>query len=198
MNSVDSDKKTIRKNMLYLRDRMTETELADKSTQIHKLLNSVNAYHTALWFMSYVSFGNEVNTTKIINKLFEKKRKVAVPVCISETNQIVASQIFDLDKLIPSLFGILEPDKEQLLPIDPKKLEIVLVPGLAFDIHGNRVGYGKGYYDRFLIHLNPNSLKIGLAYDFQLLDEIPSNSYDIPVDIIVTDKRIIDIKGMRQ
>ena len=100
--------------------------------------------------------------------------------------------IIDFDSLIPSgRFGILEPI--ELAKITYKSIDMVLVPGVIFDKNGYRLGYGLGYYDRFLNKL-PKAVKVGLCFDFQVMDKVPREEHDIPVDYIVTDKEIIECR----
>ena len=94
----------------------------------------------------------------------------------------------DTDDLKRNEYAILEP-KERI--INNKKIDVIILPGSVFDINGNRIGYGKGYYDKYIKSLNYNPLKIGVCYDFQLLDTIPTETHDVKMDIILTESRNI-------
>jgi 5-formyltetrahydrofolate cyclo-ligase len=108
-------------------------------------------------------------------------------------NEIKPALITDFESLIPcGKFDILEPF--DALIFDVKTINMVIVAGLAFDKKGNRIGYGYGYYDKFLKSV-PKSLKIGLCYDSQIVEEIDSDEFDIPVDMIITEKGVIDCRG---
>jgi 5-formyltetrahydrofolate cyclo-ligase len=99
-------------------------------------------------------------------------------------------KIDSFEDLEPGTMGILEPIKKRSI-IDAHKLDIILVPGVAFDRKGNRVGYGLAYYDRFLKKFSPSTVKIALAYDFQVVSDIPCEKHDQVVDIIITEREII-------
>ena len=182
----------LRKDIQGLRNKLTEKEILVKGTKVHGLLNSLLSSSLAENYMCYVSIRSEVRTVEVIKQLIEENKNISVPVCIPETTQLFASQIFRMEELAPSQFGLLEPKSDFMRPIEPEKLEIVLVPGLAFDRKGNRLGYGKGYYDGFLTKVSPRTLKIGLAYSFQIVEKVPIDSLDIPLDIIITEKEIIN------
>ncbi|NLI60335.1 MAG: 5-formyltetrahydrofolate cyclo-ligase [Clostridiales bacterium] len=191
MTHINNKKDKIRSKMKRLRNELTMDEVLDKSSSIQNLFNLFRSEHSIENYMSYVSIGNEVRTVGIIEKLLEEGKNVSVPLCIPERTGLVASRIYHLDELEPSYFGLLEPKKEFIRPVEPQAIEMILIPGLAFDRKGNRLGLGKGYYDRFLTRLSANVLKIGLAYRFQIIEEVPIGSWDVPLDIIITDKEII-------
>lgn len=193
MNQINKEKKILREKMIGLRNNLTIEEYLNKNRYIQNQFNSLEFRSSFHSFMSYVNMGYEVKTIEIIESLLKDGKKVTVPMCITKTTDLVASQIFSLDELQPSIFGLLEPKKEFVRPTPPRDIEIVLVPGLAFDRIGNRLGYGKGYYDRFLKKLTPNVLKIGLGYNFQVIKRIPVDHFDIPLDIIITEKEIIRV-----
>lgn len=124
---------------------------------------------------------------------------VVIPYCSG--GEIVPFLLRSLDELETGLYGIKEPKelfrsrKDRIF--DPKQIDLVIVPGLAFDINGNRLGRGKGYYDRFLRHLSPKTLKIALAFECQIFETIPRDSNDVPMDLVVTEERIIRISSQR-
>ncbi len=129
----------------------------------------------------------EVDTWPVITRLLEARKKVVVPVM--EFDSVVLHHVYlkDIDDLKPNKWGVEEP--EQRIPADVEALDIVLVPMIGGDTRGNRIGYGKGYYDSFL--KKTHAVKIGLLFDECLIDEIPVESHDIRLDIMVTDKQVI-------
>lgn len=141
---------------------------------------SLDEYKNAKCIMTYVSFNDEVDTFKIIDDAINKGKRVAVPKVLGD--DMFASEINSLNDLEAGRFGILEPKSFKEI----SNIDICIVPGLAFDKKLNRLGYGKGYYDRFLAGLNV--LKIGLCYIDSVLDEIPVYETDIAMDLIVTEK----------
>lgn len=102
-----------------------------------------------------------------------------------------------LDSLQPGAMGIMEPDPHFCIAADPSEIDLIIVPGVAFDTVGGRIGYGKGCYDRFLSRLLADVPVIGLAYDFQVLPRVPQNTNDIRMDLIVTEKGILKMPGCK-
>lgn len=182
----------LRKVILARKDLLTKEEQAKKSEAIHRRLLSLPAWEEATLVMIYVSFGSEVSTDYLIKKALAQGKRVAVPYCYREERKLTASIIYDYPgDLIPRTWGILEPRPESLRPIDPSYIDLCLVPGVAFDIFGNRLGYGAGYYDRFLPGLRAGTPKIALAFEIQIVDTVFPTPRDVPVDLIITEARII-------
>ena len=138
--------------------------------------------------MVFGSFNSEGHTHEMIKDALRNKTVIIPKVAHSE---LEPSVIIDFDNLIPAKFGILEPI--ELMKIAYKNIDLVLVPGIVFDKEGHRIGYGFGYYDKFLKKV-PKAVKVGLAFDFQIVDRIPAEEHDVPVDFIITEKRIIECK----
>ena len=138
--------------------------------------------------MFFVSFNSEVNTHEMIKNALGNKTTVVPKV---EQHEIEPSVIIDFDNLMPSKLGILEPI--EAMKIAYKHIDLVLVPGIAFDMEGHRIGYGYGYYDKFLKKV-PKAVKIGLCFDFQVVDKVPREEHDVPVDLVVTEKGIVECK----
>ena len=133
----------------------------------------------------YRSFGAELDTSHLLERLLAEGYAVSVPV--TEGSQMKAVRVTVKTQYRTGAFGISEPIGEPEVSKD--RLAVVLLPGLAFSKDGYRVGYGKGYYDRYLADCN--AYRIGLCYDFQVLAAVPHEPFDLPVDAIVTDKRIL-------
>lgn len=143
--------------------------------------------------MCYVSFGSEVNTFPLIQAALEQSKRLAVPLCQPEGQSLLAAEISDFPgDLRPGTWGILEPRPEALRPVAPELLDLVLVPGVAFDRSGNRLGYGAGYYDRFLATLRPGARTIALAFAEQIVTDVYPQAHDRPVDMVITDQEIIE------
>jgi len=182
----------LRKEVLARRNLLTKEEQAKKSEAIHRRLLSLPAWEEATFVMIYVSFGSEVSTDYLIKKALTQGKMVAVPYCYREERKLIASKIYDYPgDLIPRTWGILEPRPEALRPIDPRLIDLCLVPGVAFDIFGNRLGYGAGYYDGFLPSLRAGTPKIALAFEIQIVNTVFPTPRDVPVDLIITEARII-------
>lgn len=188
MNSVER-KHELRKIMRSRRD--AEPDRAAKSRTIVDTLMTMPGMESAKVICCYVSFRSEVETRELINRLLVPEKSVVVPWC--EGDRLNLTRIESLSDLAPRTIGLLEPDqatRENLNRIQsPESVDIFLVPGLAFTRKGDRLGYGRGHYDRLLVR-SPQSLKIALAFEVQVVDAIPVDSFDIPVNTVVTENQI--------
>ena len=138
----------------------------------------------------YSDFKNEVQTGDIIKSLLENKKNVFLPICNIETNTFTTEQICDVEfDAQLNFYGIKEPIKKEN---SNQTIDCAIIPGIAFDANGNRIGFGKGYYDKFF-EKNQSVYKIGLCYEFQIVDSIDVQEHDFPVDLIVTENRVIEI-----
>jgi len=178
-------KEELRKKILNLRTRFNKTE--EHSKLIAEKFLKLPEVKTARTFLLYYPHKKEVNTIPIIKQLIKQGKTILLPKV--EKDQILPIFISNLSELKEGFAGIKEP-KGKVYPKD--KIDIVVVPAVAYDKRGYRIGYGKGYYDRFLS--NYKGKKIGLAYQFQLVEKIPYESHDIPVDIIITPTQTIKTK----
>lgn len=184
------DKKSIRKEILKLRDNLDlEKKECMDSVIESKFINSSQYIHAKNIFI-YISYASEINTKNIIFKAINDGKKIYIPRTDAKTKNMDAVNIISFDKLVRNDYGILEPSKKELF-IDPNELDLIVVPGVAFDIKKGRMGYGAGYYDRYLKKIDKKHLKkiskVALAYDFQIIDEVPMDENDMPVDYIITD-----------
>lgn len=187
-------KKRIRKEIITKRDALSENEINLKSNLIKDKLFHTNEYINSKTIFGFISFGSEINTHTLIEEIINDGKKVGVPYTYPKEKIMIVSEIKNLkNDLEIGNYGILTPRESELKPINPKDIDLVLVPGLAFDKKGYRVGYGGGYYDRFFEKINENAIKIGLAFDLQLVEENPRDRFDIPVDYIITENDIIKI-----
>ena len=181
------EKKNIRKNIRVVRRKISDEILKKKNALIEQNLYTTTEYVKAKILHIYISsFDCEVNTFYIINFFLENKGKVIVPIVNKEKEILFHSELKTLSGLEKSKFKILEPVEKYF--INPDIADLIIVPGFAYDKKGNRIGHGKGYYDKFLANIN--SPKFALAFDFQIVDDIPVTSNDIPVDVIISEKTI--------
>lgn len=187
-------KEKIRNELKNLRDNLNIEEKKILDKMLFQNILSLKSFTEAKSIFTFVSFRSEVDTQQIIRWAIGNGKEVSIPKVDLNTHEIVPYLITDIDKdTDKGHFNILEPDTEKTKRIDISQIEIFLVPGLAFDATGHRVGYGGQYFDKFLKHIPKDSkqIKIGLAYDFQIIEKVPNEEWDIPVDVIVTDKKII-------
>ncbi|MEM2638228.1 MAG: 5-formyltetrahydrofolate cyclo-ligase [Candidatus Hadarchaeales archaeon] len=177
------------------REALTFEEVLEKSRKIKEKLFSLPEFKSAKTVAFYVAKeeAKEVRTQEMIVETLELGKKVLVPFVVG--NEIEFTEISGLCDLQPGTFGILEPRIEIRKKISLEQIELVVVPGIAFDLKGRRIGYGKGFYDRFLSRLfsvNPNVCVVGLAFEMQLVENIPNQkSADVPVKILITEERIL-------
>ena len=183
-------KSVIRKEINEKRKNLSPTEIVDKSIAIIDNLMGLKEYEEADDIYTYVNYQNEVITTDLIEQTIAKGKRIYVPKVIG--NEMNFFRIVTIDDLVEGYKGILEPkeglDKPGLFNNNYNK--IMIMPGLAFDINMHRIGYGGGFYDKYL-DWNPMFTKIAICYDFQVLDEIPYEAFDQQPDIIITEERII-------
>ena len=187
------DKKTMREAMIARRNKMSKEERMEKSKKIQENLFSLEGYKKSNFIFTFISTEEEVDTHNIIRDSLNKGKRVGVPITIPKGRKLLVSEIHDFDKELEiGFYNILSPKKEFIRDVDPSIVDLVIVPGLVFSRNGYRIGYGGGYYDRFLSNLDV--LKVGVCFHMQVTDQVPIGKYDIPVDIIVTDEEIIYCK----
>lgn len=184
-------KKTIRKQILESRANLGKNSHNLYSDRIINKLCESSFYKESKIIMTFISFGHEVNTHNFVKNSLNNNKRITVPITFPESNEIKPSEILDFDELEVGFYNILTPKEEFHRFIDPNEVDLIIVPGLAFDRKGYRVGYGGGYYDRFLSKY-PKATKIGLAFDLQMIDQVPRDEFDIAVDYIITENEIID------
>lgn len=187
------DKNLIREEILDIRSKLGKDEHEKKSEKIVNKLMTSEFYKNASNIMVYISFKNEIDTHEFIKKAIEDGKNIFVPITIPEGKRLKPSHLKSFDELEIGFYNILTPKEEFIRYKDPKTIDLIIVPGLGFDTSGYRVGFGGGYYDRFLSSL-PETPKVSIAFDFQILDKVPKESFDIPVDYIYTEKRAINCK----
>lgn len=177
-------KNQIRKNMLSLRKNMSFSDVRLKSQKIFKHLKGQKEFLNSKNIMIYLSCNNEVDTIDIINFCLENNKCVCVPK-ITAQGLMVAIKINNLDfenEFTKNKYGIYEPNLD--FEILPEDIDLIIVPMVATDKKLNRLGYGGGYYDRFLS--KTNAYKIGLCYEFQMLEnELPTEKTDVKMDIVL-------------
>ena len=157
------------------------------------------AYAAAKTVMWYVDAGSEVRTRTTLPEALAHGKRVVVPWCVVETNELELFHLEAMEELVEGAYKILEPREElRRLPakvVRPEDLDLVMVPGTAFDLRGGRMGQGKGYYDRLLARARPDAPLVALAFDCQIFDEIPVAPHDVFMDLVLTETRTIVGKG---
>ncbi len=171
---IQEKKKQIRKEVIKKLKNHKEEERLKKSSKIAGKLFLLKEYLKAKTVLFYLSFDGEVDTLRMIKDAMKQGKKVAVPVIRRKAKELVPSLLEDFDtELNNGPYGVLHPREEYIRPIPLEKIDLVIVPGLAFDEAGNRLGRGMGYYDRFLRRLPKDTPVVGLAFAFQVIDDFP-------------------------
>ena len=161
---MDLTKEELREKMLTKRANLTSIEREEKSRVIKEKLFNQSEFKRAKTIMFYVAFRKEVETEQMIKESLAAKKEVVVPITDQEKKQLYLSQLKDYDRELESgTYGIKEPAADYYRPIKRNKLDLVVVPGVAFDTQGNRLGYGGGYYDRLLAGLTSVS-RVGVSF----------------------------------
>ena len=182
-------KNQLKESILEKRNSLSKEEITEKSNKVKNNLFNLSQYKKSRTVMFFVSFNSEINTHEMIKEAL-KNKTVVVPKVVH--HEIEPSVIIDFDNLISNgKFGILEPI--DVMKIAYKNIDLIAVPGIAFDKEGHRIGYGFGHYDKFLAKV-PKAIKIGLCFDFQVVDKVPREMHDVPVDFIVTEKRVVECR----
>ncbi len=185
-----TDKGEIRKRILQMRNAMTREAITSGSLTIVKRLTELDQIRRASTLMVYLGFGSEVRTDDLILWGWGAGKRIAVPLCRPKSRELLACRIEGFDELERGHYGIREPKEDLIRPIPPEELDAVVVPAVAFDLQGHRLGYGGGYYDRYLPGA-PQAIRIGAAFTCQIVAEIPADPHDVRMDRIVTDREII-------
>ncbi|MBL1140735.1 MAG: 5-formyltetrahydrofolate cyclo-ligase [Proteobacteria bacterium] len=189
MNLLEQ-KKQLRKTIKQQRSMLSKADRTKMSQQINQFLDEIPEFNQAKSIFCYISYLSEVETRPLISAFLEQKLSMAVPKIIGKT-EMLAVPLTDLSELEPDKMGILTPKTNQAVP-DP--FDIAITPGLGFTERGERLGYGRGYYDRWFAN-NKVKTKIGVAFELQIVDDLPLEDTDMPLDILVTEKRIIDLRS---
>jgi 5-formyltetrahydrofolate cyclo-ligase len=181
-------KKDIRRKMISMREGMDEGEAMRRSEEIKRKVLELQEVRDARVIMLYASKGKEVRTDELISELLGMGKRVVLPKTEVEGRGITPVEISDPEKdLIPGNYGIREP-RDCARRVNPEEIDLVIVPGIAFDRNGNRLGRGAGYYDRFLSMIKGKVRIAALAYSFQIVERVPSSDSDVPVDIVITEE----------
>ncbi|CAK8719668.1 5-formyltetrahydrofolate cyclo-ligase [Candidatus Electrothrix laxa] len=191
----------LRKERLAERDLLDAALRQSKSEQIQALLLKQAVIVHAKHLFLYVHFRSEVETFTLIEHCLAKGKTVSVPVTLRKESRLLAVQITEpATQLKPGCFGILEPTEEQIAhaTIDSTEIDAVLVPGSVFDSLGGRLGYGGGYYDRFLTQDAPQARRIGLAYALQVVEQVPMEAHDQYMDIIITEQQVYACRTLEE
>ena len=183
-------KKDLRKKILNIRNNMSQQDVINKSSLIMNKLVDLDYYKNSNTVFVFMSFNNEVMTTELINRMLSENKRVVIPYTDTKNTVIIPSQLKSMEDLVLSSFGYYEPIYEKIKKVDPEEFDLIIAPGVVFDKKLNRIGFGKGYYDRILCNKRNDAKVVAIAYDFQVLNEVPYESHDIKMDMIITEENI--------
>ena len=188
---------SLRQRLLWRLRQQPEQLRQAKSSAIAQTLRRLHIYKKARVVMCYVAIDSEVETRPILEQALADGKRVAVPMALSRSRRLVAAEVKNLRRELKPRgpWKIPQPPSRKGHAISPENLDLVIVPGVAFDRQGRRLGRGMGYFDRFLGRVPASVPRVGLAFRFQLLKEIPSESHDQPVSVVITEKKVVRIKG---
>lgn len=189
--SKKQQKKTLRKNILAKREDLDPNYRELASEKIIQKVMELEEFKRAKTIMTFVSFSSEVDTLTFIDECWKLGKRVATPLAVMKTKELLIYEINNWKQLQPGVYGILEPIPAKDRLIKPGEIDLVINPGVAFDTELNRMGYGGGFYDRFYHKLNKSCIRVAIGFEMQIVEEVPTDQYDIPVDMLITEKRII-------
>jgi len=194
-NYSKKQKALLRKKILAVRRSQSSQEIERKSDEIKRKLFTFPIFRKVQTILFYLAMADEVQTKEMIKEALRLGKRIAVPLVEWQKKEILPSKLKDYDKdLEVGVRGILQPKKDSYRPLPLDDIDLIIVPGVTFDRQGNRLGFGAGFYDRFLKKVSPRTKSVALAFELQLVDNIPSQFHDIAVDYIITEKEIIDTK----
>jgi 5-formyltetrahydrofolate cyclo-ligase len=192
MNAVDREQVAARKTEIRQQAHANRRAQQDKDAVSQRIMDrfmSMEAYQAAQTVMFYVDVRDEVRTRQTLPAGLQDGKRIVVPYCVD--GELELFHLESMEELELGMYRILEPRDElravAAKRLEPEQLDLILVPGVAFDRQGGRTGHGKGYYDKLLQHARPDAPLVGAAFECQLFDGIPMDQHDIYMDFVVTE-----------
>ena len=184
-------KNQLRRTYKQLRAQLSPQQVQHYSQQIANRLFSLPLWQNSHTVMLYQSLQNEVATAVTYVKCWQEQNNMLLPICMPQNGLMEMSLLPSFQQLVPNHYGIAElpPASWQLIP--PEEIDLAVIPGIAFDTFGNRLGFGAGYYDRYLLRLRADVKRVALAYQCQIHNgKLPTDAHDLPMDYILTETQI--------
>jgi 5-formyltetrahydrofolate cyclo-ligase len=197
MNELQAEKKAIRASVLNVRDAMPPDQRARESMKMCESIIASTPYQGATIVLAYASFGSEFDTSFLLQCVLADKKILVMPRVDKDAQQLQLHRVNHLDELSAGAWDIREPHAVAEIVL-PNEIDFILVPGVAFDSAGFRIGYGKGFYDKLLSSVNPASTRLSAAFDCQVIGAVPNEAHDQRVDIIITPTQKILISHDRK
>ncbi len=187
-------KNQLRQYYKQLRNQLSAATVEKYSAQIAAQLFELPLWQNSQTIMLYLSFQNEVSTVAIYQAGWQRGKTMLIPICGPQDGLMEMSCITSMEQLVYNRYGIGELPAHLQHMIAPEQIDLCLIPGIAFDHAGNRLGFGAGYYDRYLLRLRPDVKRLALAYECQLHSQLlPIDQYDLPMDYILTERQLYQI-----
>lgn len=186
-------KAALRRRMRQVRATVPPRERARLASLVEEALFALPEVAAARTLLLFYSFGSEVATRGVAVRAMEQGKRVLLPYL--EGGVMEAAEVRSGDELVPTGYGPREPARR--VAVEPAEIDVAAVPGLAFDRRGHRLGYGGGHFDRYLDRLEPHTLRVGIGFSAQIVDEVPTGRRDRQVDLVVTDARVIDCRPVQ-
>jgi 5-formyltetrahydrofolate cyclo-ligase len=196
MSTGEEAKQRLRRAMLAERRSLSAAAVREGSEAIAAYFCAWPAYREAATVMLYLAMADEPQTAALVEDAWKSGKQVAVPRMGAAYGVMEAAALDRWDDLVTGRLGLKMPDPAKSRPIDPTAIDLVVVPGVAFDAAGRRLGMGAGYYDRFLPQAC-RACKLGLAWSVQLTDEVPEGEHDVRMDFLLTEKGFLPPAGGR-
>jgi 5-formyltetrahydrofolate cyclo-ligase len=184
-------KRSIRSHFLIERKSRSSQICADSSAEIQRRFMSSGFFRDARHLALYSAIHNEVSTDEIVKQALDSDKSLVFPRVSGEDLEFV--EIESPAELVSGAFGVKEPKGCSLVPVE--NVDLIVVPGVAFDQRGHRLGYGRGYYDRALARCQDHCIKVGLAYDFQLVEELPVTDFDETLSLLITESQTLNFSA---
>lgn len=192
MEEIVEKKQSLRNEVAKKIDALSEKEVIEKTARVERRLLEFANFLEARIVMLYINSAYEVSTARIIETCLNFRKIVVLPAFKPEKRQMKLLKVDKLETdLKPGLSGIPEPDEELCKKVPIDRIDLAIIPGIVFDEKGGRIGKGEGYYDKLISKLPVTTRKVSLAFECQVVSQVPMESHDKYVDIIVTEDRVI-------
>lgn len=192
---MSADKASIRASALQRRDALAPALRSAHGGSIIARICALPQFDAAQVVMAYSGFGNEIDTSSLLDAIRKAGKKLAMPRIVKATGLLDVLEVNDPQTdLLEGVWGIREPDPARCRLLSPQEIDLVIMPGAVFDRKGGRIGYGKGYYDKLLAQCQQHGrvpTTVAGAFDVQVVDEVPVEAHDMPVDVLVTEREVL-------
>ncbi|SEN40043.1 5-formyltetrahydrofolate cyclo-ligase [Lihuaxuella thermophila] len=190
-----SDKRSLRQRLLQVRNQLAPGYMSECSEQICRTLVQLPIFQEAESILFYMPFRNEVDVKPAMNAAWKQGKEVILPKAYPEDRSMRCFRVKDLAELKTGAYGIAEPPEDREREVKPRQIPLVIVPGVAFDREGYRLGYGGGYYDRFFAAQSLNSKRVGVAFPEQIVETVFPEEHDQRMDVIITSHELFTLSS---